>query len=66
MASYSTPEVLLQRTSGVPAFWILVALVGSIVSLISVIVLLLRRAKMAGKAHIRSPFTPTTEANQFD
>jgi len=66
VASYSTPEVLLQRASRVPAFWILVALVGSIVSLISVIILLLRKAKMAGKAHIRPPFSQKTGANQID
>jgi len=53
LANYTTPEVLLRRARRVPAFWIVLALAGSTISIISVIVLLLRRLKIAGKSHLR-------------
>ena len=53
LANYSTPDVLLRGARRVPAFWIVLALAGSIISIIGVIVLLFRRLKIAGKSHLR-------------
>ncbi len=58
LANYSTPEVLLRRASRVPAYLVILALAGSIISIISVIILLLRRLRIAGKDHLRRRLSP--------
>ena len=66
LANYSKPEVLLRRANGIPAFWIVLALSGSIISLISIFILLLRKVNSAGRDRFREPGLPQAEAKEIN
>ncbi|GMQ78803.1 MAG: hypothetical protein BMS9Abin02_1341 [Anaerolineae bacterium] len=63
LANYSKPEVLLRRVHEIPAFWLVLAFSGSVISLIGLFILLLRKVNPAKRDHFRDSRVPQPEAN---
>lgn len=49
LAKYQTPEILIRKSRRIPAVWLLIAIIGSLLSLVSVIIVLMRYLKLSGK-----------------
>ncbi len=65
LANYSKPEVLLRGANRIPAFWIVLAFSGSVISLIGLFILLLRRVNSARRDRFRDPGLLQTEAKEI-